>query len=177
MDRQNGDAPRGKPGLKEMLISVVMGLCFIAQVVLCFLYFNSLQINWLVYLGGVVMVLAVLISWRARVVFETKGGAPDDESWLNTRRVVITGIYGMVRHPMYLSFMLISLSLVLLSQNWLNALMGSVVIGILYYGMYLEEQNTIARFGDEYRSYMQQVPMMNIAVGLLRALQRRSRAL
>ncbi len=116
---------------------------------------------------------AVVLGWRARVAFEIKGDAPENESFLHTRKVVNIGIYAVVQHPMYNSFLLLSLGLIFISQYWPTTLLGVVVIGFLYYEMHLEEQNNVTRFCDDYRLYMQQVPKMNFAVGLVQLLQRR----
>jgi protein-S-isoprenylcysteine O-methyltransferase Ste14 len=133
-----------KISMKEMLLMTIFGLSFLSQLILCFLYFNHLDFNWLVYLGGVILVFAVLLGWRARVAFEIIGASPEGESWLHTSRVVDTGIYGIVRHPMYLSFLLISLSLALLCQYWLNAMLGVIVMVILNSFMILEEKKKIS---------------------------------
>lgn len=155
-----------------MLMSIE-GLCFIAQVVLTILFYNSLGLSWLLYLGWAVLVIAAVLGGRARVAFEKEGAAREGESWLRTQTVVTTGVYGVVRHPMYLSFLLTSLSLVLLSQHWLNAVLGVVVMGVLYSDMWREEKSSIKRFGDDYRRYMEQVPRMNLVAGIIRLMRRR----
>jgi protein-S-isoprenylcysteine O-methyltransferase Ste14 len=54
-----------------------------------------------------------------------------------------------------------SLSLVLPSQHWLNAVLGAMVMGLLYNDMRREEQNNLERSGDHYQRYMEHVPRMN----------------
>jgi len=152
---------------------VMESVAFIAQIVLCLFYYNQLGIAIFVYLGWTIFLVAMIIGWQARMAFENKGGARAGESLTKTRTVVTSGIYGIVRHPMYLSFMLFSLALVLLSQHWLNAVLGMVVIGILYSDMRREEQKTRVKFGDPYQVYMEQAPRMNFLVGILKYLQRR----
>jgi protein-S-isoprenylcysteine O-methyltransferase Ste14 len=107
------------------------------------------------------------------VAFQTKGEARAGESWLHTRTVVTGGIYAVVRHPIYLSFLLISLALICLSQHWLNAVLGAILMGLLYNDMGREEKKSIERFGDDYRNYMQQVPRMNFVTGIIRLVRRR----
>jgi protein-S-isoprenylcysteine O-methyltransferase Ste14 len=157
-----------------MILMAIEGIAFLAQVVLCILFRNSLGLHWLVHLGWAIFTVAMVLAWRARVAFETKGRSPEGESWLHTRTVVDTGVYAVVRHPMYLSFLLMSLSLVLLSQHWLNAVLGAIVMGLLYNDMRREEENNLARFGDTYQRYMEQVPRMNLVAGTVRLIQSRS---
>jgi protein-S-isoprenylcysteine O-methyltransferase Ste14 len=175
MKEQDTDSRRWKPTPKDVILMSIETLSFVAQVVLCILFFNFLELNWLLYLGGAVFVVAMVIGWRARVAFETKGESREGESWLHTRTVVATGIYAVVRHPMYLSFLLIPLTLVLLSQHWLNAMLGAMLMGLLYNDMRREEKSNIERFGDDYRHYMQQVPRMNFVVGIIRLIRRRKK--
>lgn len=101
-----------------------------------------------------------------------RGAAREGESWLHTRSVVATGIYGVVRHPMYFSFLLISLSLVFLYQHWLSAVLGTILMGLIYNDMCREERSSIERFGDDYHHYMEQVPRMNLMVGIIRLAKR-----
>lgn len=69
--------------------------------------------------------------------------------------LVTTGVYGMVRHPMYTGFWLMALAQVLLLPNWVAGPAGLVGFGILFFGrLRREEEMMINAFGDEYRSYM-----------------------
>jgi protein-S-isoprenylcysteine O-methyltransferase Ste14 len=142
--------------------------------VLCILFYNSLDLHWLPYLGWATLAVALVLAWRARVAFEARGGSREGESWLHTTTVVDTGIYAVVRHPMYLSGVLISLSLVLLSQHWPNAVLGAIVMGLLYSDMCREEKDNLKKFGADYQHYMEHVPRMNFVVGTIRLMQSRN---
>lgn len=175
MKKGESARPQRVPTPKETMIMVVEGLAFLAQLVLCILFYNYLALSWLCYLGWALLGAAMILGWRARVAFETKGEAPEDEGWLHTTVVVDSGVYGLVRHPMYLSFMLISLALVLLSQHWLNALLGALLVGLIYSDMGREEKSALAKFGDAYRDYMERVPRVNLVAGMVRKARRAAR--
>jgi protein-S-isoprenylcysteine O-methyltransferase Ste14 len=166
---------RRAPTPKETVIMVVEGLAFLAQLVLCVLFYNYLALSWLCYLGWALLGVAMVLGWRARVAFETKGEAPQDEGWLHTTVVVDSGIYGLVRHPMYLSFMLIPLALALLSQHWLTVLLGALLVGLIYSDMGREERSSLAKFGDAYRDYMGRVPRVNLLAGMVRRARRQNK--
>jgi protein-S-isoprenylcysteine O-methyltransferase Ste14 len=71
--------------------------------------------------------------------------------------LVKTGIYRLVRHPMYSSFFLLGLAQLLLLPNWFSGLAGIVGAGVLFaFRVRREEQMMLESFGDEYRSYMTQ---------------------
>ena len=71
--------------------------------------------------------------------------------------LVKTGIYRLIRHPMYSSFFLLGLAQLLLLPNWLAGLAGVVGAGILFaFRVRREEQMMLESFGDDYRSYMSQ---------------------
>ena len=71
--------------------------------------------------------------------------------------LVTTGVYAVVRHPMYSGFWLMALAQALLLPNWIAGPAGLIGFGILFFGRVgREEDMLIGAFGDEYRAYMRQ---------------------
>jgi len=69
--------------------------------------------------------------------------------------LVKSGVYRLVRHPMYSSFFLLGVAQMLLLANWFAGLAGVVGAGILFgFRVRREEQMMLESFGDDYRSYM-----------------------
>ena len=69
--------------------------------------------------------------------------------------LVKSGVYRLVRHPMYLSFFLLGLAQMLLLANWLAGASGFIGAGLLFaFRVLREERMMLESFGDEYRSYM-----------------------
>ena len=83
------------------------------------------------------------------------------------------GIYGIVRHPMYLGAMVLFLSWIFFLPHWVILLISCVNIVIVYWGILQGERQNIKKFGSAYRRYMEDVPRMNLLAGLLRSVQRR----
>lgn len=81
------------------------------------------------------------------------------------------GIYGIVRHPMYLGAMVIFLSWIFFLPHWVVLLISSVNIAIVYWFILHGEHRNIEKFGSAYRRYMEAVPRINLLVGLLRRVQ------
>lgn len=81
------------------------------------------------------------------------------------------GIYGIVRHPMYLGAMVLFLSWIFFHPHWIIVLISSVNIAIVYWFILQGERQNITKFGATYRRYMVTVPKINLLAGLIRRLQ------
>jgi protein-S-isoprenylcysteine O-methyltransferase Ste14 len=70
-------------------------------------------------------------------------------------RLVTTGVYRLVRHPMYSSFFLLAFAQFLLLPNWFAGASGLVGVGLLYaLRVRQEERMMLERFGADYRDCM-----------------------
>ena len=70
-------------------------------------------------------------------------------------RLVRTGIYRHIRHPMYTHFWILVIAQGIVLANALVLVFGIAAWGILYFfRVPKEEEMLIAEFGDEYRNYM-----------------------
>ena len=73
-----------------------------------------------------------------------------------THKLVASGVYARVRHPMYSAFWLLALAQALLVPNWIAGLSGIVGWGILFFlRIGREEELMVETFGEEYRAYRQ----------------------
>ena len=69
--------------------------------------------------------------------------------------LVTTGVYQIVRHPMYTAFWLMAIGQALLLSNWVAGFAGLAGFALLYFvRVRREEALMLDVFGDEYRSYM-----------------------
>ena len=73
--------------------------------------------------------------------------------------VIRESMFNKVRHPVYLSEILIYLGLLILNISLAAAGVWIIAIGFLHYISRYEEKMLIARFGEEYEQYMKEVPM------------------
>ena len=128
-------------------------------------YWPLFTLGWVVWAVGMVLVMAPI------VMFPRRGGVLKGKSFVHTTRLVDTGIYDVVRHPQYLGGILtIFLATPLFYPHWLFVVLGIPGVVILYWSTKSEEQRLIERFGDDYQSYMQRVPRMNILLGMFRLI-------
>ena len=68
---------------------------------------------------------------------------------------ITTGPYRWVRHPLYTLAALLGVANFLAAANWFFFVMGGAIFLLLAIRTRKEEENLIARFGDDYRNYMQ----------------------
>ena len=160
-----------KPTWKDIILYLFLGILFIGQLVLCFRSYNGAGLDFVLYIGWVVFTFSMVLGMLPRRAFQTKGKAPEGKSWIQTSVLVDSGIYAVIRHPMYLSFILLVISLVLISQHWLSLIFSVPSVIYFYLSMGREECSSIDEFGDEYRSYMLRVPRMNLTLGIIRLLR------
>lgn len=73
--------------------------------------------------------------------------------------VVRKGVFGFVRHPIYLSEIILYLGLLVLNISLAAVLIWLIAISFLHYISRYEEKLLLARFGEEYRQYMKEMPM------------------
>ncbi len=124
-------------------------------------------VGWVVWVFGMVLVMAPI------VMFPRRGGVPKGKAFVNTTRLVDTGIYAVVRHPQYTGgIYALFLTTLLWYPHWLFGVLGVLGTIVIYISCREEDQYLIDKFGEEYIKYMQRVPGMNIFLGITRAWRR-----
>ena len=176
MDKRTLDQKQWQPNWKDIIFYVLLGILFIGQIVLCFTSYNGADLDFVLYIGWVVFAFSMVLGMLPRRAFQTKGKAPADKSWIHTSVLIDSGIYAIIRHPMYLSFILLIISLILISQHWLSLIFSVPSLIFFYLSMGQEERSSIIKFGDEYRNYMERVPRMNLILGIFRLLRQRGKS-
>jgi len=77
----------------------------------------------------------------------------------NTSLLVKTGIYGLIRHPLYLSVFLLGTGIMMKNPEPVQLVLGIVNLLAVWITSRIEENEMIAKFGDEYRQYMKHTKM------------------
>jgi protein-S-isoprenylcysteine O-methyltransferase Ste14 len=73
--------------------------------------------------------------------------------------VIRKGVFGLVRHPIYLGEILLYLGFIALNLSLAAVSVWLLAVGFLHYFSRHEERLLLAKFGDQYRQYMRDVPM------------------
>jgi len=108
---------------------------------------------WAGWIGVTTFGIALWLLWRSH--------ADLGQNWRvaaelrKEHKLVTSGVFRYVRHPMYSAHWLWGVAQALLIQNWIAGLASLVIFLPLYLlRVRREEQMMLAQFGDEYRSYM-----------------------
>ena len=159
----------------DFLPVTLSSLLFISQIVAGIYFLSDVsQIEGLAYVGGGLYAVSGMVFGMLPVMeFRKKGGVTKGRSYIHTTMLVDTGIYSVVRHPQYVTFILWALAGMLLFQHWIVVVLGIPVIPLTYFDLFRADKDAIAKFGGEYETYMKRVPRVNFLLGLLRWLRRR----
>ena len=127
---------------------------------------KTLQVaGTVLYWASVVLVLLSLLALARR-------GKP--EGFVERTTILIDrGLFGVIRHPLYLGVALWSLGLVLRIQLILPAVLGMVAFGCSWKACKKEDEFNVEKFGEGYQEYMTMVPAWNVPKGLRRYFRAR----
>ena len=145
----------------------------IGQIVLL-IVFGGGQIAWLRYAGFVLWALAAVFGWVPIYQFKRCGGVAKGDSYIKTTRLVDTGLYAIVRHPQFVAWPLMNVAVALVAQSAAVVAMGAVAFVLACLDFRKVDARNVAKFGDEYRRYMQRVPGWNFVAGLWRWVHHRA---
>lgn len=138
------------------------------QAILACLFFviwiaDSFFLNYTTVLNGIVplevripvgIILLVLSAYLAKtglsIVFGEKRQKP---------AVIRKSVFGLVRHPVYLSEILLYPGLLMMSISLAATVVWLIAIAFLHYLSRYEEKLLLEHFGEEYKQYMSEVPM------------------
>ena len=108
---------------------------------------------WLRWTGvGLGLCAGLLFTWTLRNLGRN---LTDTVVTRKVHTLVVTGPYRWVRHPFYCAVALVLLANSLAAANAFLFATGCVLILLFRFRTRKEEENLLARFGDDYRKYME----------------------
>jgi len=155
----------------------LVSILFISQIIVgIYLLSDVSQIEILAYIGvGLYVFSGIVFGWLPVIEFRKKGRVRKGRSYIHTTKLVDTGIYSIVRHPQFVTFILWAIAGMLLFQHWIIIILGIPIIPLTYIDLIRADKDAIEKFGDDYKTYMKKVPRTNFLLGIIRRLQRRKR--
>ena len=154
-----------------------VSILFISQIIVgIYLLSYVSQIQILAYIGAALYVLSGIVFGVLPVIeLRRKGGVKQGKSYIHTTKLVDTGIYSIVRHPQYVTFILWAIAGMLLFQHWIIILLGIPIIPLTYIDLLRADKAAIEKFEDDYKAYMKRVPRANFLLGIIQYLRYRTK--
>ncbi|RUW72128.1 isoprenylcysteine carboxylmethyltransferase family protein [Mesorhizobium sp. M4B.F.Ca.ET.049.02.1.2] len=107
-------------------------------------HFGPFHILSFIFIGGGFVLISA--GWKA--LYEAQ----------SRRALATTGIYGYVRHPQYVGFVLVMFGFLLQWPTLLTLAMFPILVFMYVRLARIEEREALAEFGPEYERYMREVP-------------------
>ena len=149
--------------MQDNIIVGIVGVMFLLNAYLPMLFGIGPIIEELVVAGWIILVIGIIFVILSISTLRRKG----------VNRIAKSGIYCIVRHPMYVGGIVLFLSHIFFFQHWIIIINSFIAIVCVYMNIRLEDQRNIDKFGDDYKNYMKKVPRMNFLSGIIRILYRR----
>ena len=144
-------------------------ILFISQIIVGIILLSDVsQIEIFAYAGVGLYVFSGLVFGLLPVIeFRKRGQVESGKSYIHTTQLVDTGIFSIVRHPQYVTFILWAIAGMLLFQHWIVILLGIPILPFTYIDLIKADKDAIEKFGDEYKAYMKRVPRANFLLGII----------
>jgi protein-S-isoprenylcysteine O-methyltransferase Ste14 len=107
--------------------------------------------SWLLLIFSIYPAVAGYILLKKR-------GQPG-RNFENTSRIVKSGIYRYIRHPLYLSIFMFGSGVMLKSPGTFQLILGGIIVVAIWFTARVEEKEMIRKFGAEYEDYMKETRM------------------
>jgi protein-S-isoprenylcysteine O-methyltransferase Ste14 len=164
------EAKRSKKDRLWVILLTILGIaCFPANPLVLTGVLEVESYLPLVIVGGVVWVVGMILVMAPIIMFPRRGGVKRGKSFVETTKMVDTGIYAIVRHPQYTGgIYAIFLTTLLWYPHWLFGVLGVIGTVVIYLGCREEDKYLIEKFGKDYKDYMKRVPRTNFLLGMIR---------
>jgi len=160
--------------LLDFIPITIVTILFSSQIIVgIYLLSEVSQIEILAYVGAGLYVFSGLVfGWLPVIEFRKKGQVKSGKSYIHTTQLVDTGIYSVVRHPQYVTFILWAIAGMLLFQHWIVIFLGVPIFPFTYIDLINADKDAIEKFGDSYNKYMKKIPRANFLLGIIRKMKK-----
>ena len=144
------------------------------------IYFSLLVLSWgwkgmeifpLMYIGYALFVPAAAFVISSFVSLKHKG--KPESGWEHTTTIINSGVFRVVRHPLYLGTAIWTVGIMLVVQSIPSTILGIIAIFCFWMASKKEDEFNIGKFGAEYQEYMGEVSRWNAFPGLKGLLMKR----
>jgi protein-S-isoprenylcysteine O-methyltransferase Ste14 len=114
---------------------------------LYFFLLHTPSLKALVYVGWAALAAGIVLMYLAVRTLRVKGRPEEGEDFAHTTLIVDSGIYAVVRHPLYLGWSLMYVAVICLSQHWLIAALGILGVACTSLIARQEDRHLVEKFG------------------------------
>ncbi|MDP4222100.1 MAG: isoprenylcysteine carboxylmethyltransferase family protein [Bacteroidota bacterium] len=118
-------------------------------------FHNPISIHQLI--SWILLILSAYAGIEGYLLLKRKGRS--EKNFENTTVLVKSGIYKYIRHPLYLSLLLLGTGVMMKNPAVLQLILGFINLVAIYFTARIEEREMAGRFGDAYLQYMRKTKM------------------
>ena len=149
------------------------GSAFVLCWLLFALIFHRPANRFLFALGNLTLAAGLALIALAMGALRVSGRPETGKDFTASTVLVKRGIYSVVRHPLYLGWLLLYPAAMLVSQHWLVVFLGVIGTGSMLAICREADRELAGKFGASYAEYMREVPQLNLVAGIARKAARR----
>ena len=140
----------------EPFLALIIGILTITSSIFSYYHITPVykinELNMVFLIFGIIFIISGIAFWIQAVLISKI----DRE--VENNKLVTTGIYAYVRHPIYAAFFYIAIGLILISQNIILFILPVIYWAFLTVAMIkTEEKWLIDKFGNDYIDYSKKV--------------------
>jgi protein-S-isoprenylcysteine O-methyltransferase Ste14 len=118
-------------------------------------FINPLSLNQII--SWILLTISIYAVTAGYLLLKREG--KPSVNFENTSLLVRSGIYGYIRHPLYLSIFLLGTGIMLKNAELVQLVLGAINLIAIWITARIEESEMIAKFGDEYSQYIKETKM------------------
>lgn len=157
----------------DFIAYLLMVICFPLNPLVLLKIIEPHDDNILFIFGSFFWLIGMIFVIYPFIYFKLKGNVNKGKTYVHTNKIVTSGLYTIVRHVQYTGGILsIFVATPLLYPHWIFVFLGIPGILLIYLGTKREDKLLINKFGDKYKSYIDEVPAINIVAGAIRKFKK-----
>ena len=118
-------------------------------------FHNPFSLNQII--SWILLILSAYFGLAGFFLLKRKGKS--SQSFENTTILVKSGVYSLIRHPLYFSLFLLGTGVLMKDPSPTALILGGINLAAVWLTSRIEEKEMIARFGEPYRNYMKETKM------------------
>jgi len=105
----------------------------------------------------ILLILSAYFGLAGYFLLKRKGNSV--ENFENTTLLVKSGVYGLIRHPLYFSLFLLGTGVMMKDITLPTVILGTINLTAVWFTALTEEKEMIEKFGEPYKEYMKETKM------------------